>query len=325
MIFTAEVALMPNVTKLADYEKLHIEKKPTEPTKELIAQATADLVRMQTKETRSNPGTALQKGDKAVVNLIMKKGGVVLEGGEGQDHGIYTAETYYIEGFIEKILGMKEGETREFTLPFPKDHFQKHVAGQPVDFTIELKEIFNLGAPNMDDAFAKTLGFKDLPELEARLRENLLAENIHEESVRQDKEILELVATKSDFEEIPDLLVNQEIEQMIAELKHSLENKGLDFDEYLKQINKTYADIKLDMAAGALTRVKVTLILKAVAKKENVRVDEKKVDLELDKIADKYEDKDTKEKIYSPEYRDYLEHQIRNRQTIDLLKGKMLK
>lgn len=326
MIFTAEVSLMPKVKKLADYEKIKIEKKTTEPTPELIEQAKKDLTAMQTKEIRAPKGEKLKTGDKAVINLTMKINGVVIEGGEGRDHGIYTAETYYIAGFIEKILGMEEGETRNFTLPFPKDHYQKHIAGNPVDFTIELKEIFYLETPKIDNEFAKSIGLKDANELEGKLRENLKLENEHEESQRQDREILESIAGKSDFEEIPDMLVNQELEQMIAELKQAVSGRGLEFEEYLKQIKKNITDLKLNMTPGALTRIKVSLILKKIAKKEQIEIDGKTVEAELDKIAEHYkDDADTKKKIYGQEYRNYLEHQMRNRKTIDLLKNKIVK
>lgn len=325
MIFTAEVSLMPKITKLADYDKLSVAKKDTEPTQDLIDRSRKDLTQMQTKEIRAPKETALEKGHKAVVNLTMKKDGVMLEGGEGRDHGVYTAEDYFLPGFIDEIIGMKEDEKKNFTLKFPTENFQKHLAGQDIDFEVELKEIFKLEAPEINDEFAKTLGLKDTADLDKKLKDNLQIENDREESLRQDREVLELLAQKSDFEEIPDLLINQEIEQMITELKQSIAQRGLDFDEYLKGINKTYADLKLDMAGSALTRVKVSLVLKEVAKKADIKIEAKDVDVELDRIAGNYEEKEIKEKIYSPQYRDYLEHQMKNRKTIDFLKEKMVK
>ncbi|KKR89086.1 MAG: Trigger factor [Candidatus Uhrbacteria bacterium GW2011_GWE2_41_1153] len=241
-----------------------VTKKDTKPTKELLNQAKKDLSSMQTKEVRAPKGEELKAGDKAVVNLTMKKDGVTIEGGEGQGHGIYTSESYYVEGFIDKIMGMKEDETRTFTLKFPKEHYQKHLAGQGVDFVVELKEIFKLETPEIDDAFAVQVGLKDLAELEKKLEENLSQENQMEEDRRQEKEILEHLANKSTFDDIPDLLINQEIEKMISEMKNSVERQGMDFEEYLKSIKKTYADIKIDFAPSALTRVKVALILKEI-------------------------------------------------------------
>lgn len=326
LVFTAEIALFPKVTKLADYNALSVEKKNTEPTKELVDRAKKDLKMMQTKEIRADKEYALSQGDKVVLSLGMKKDGVVLEGGESQNHGIYTGEAHYVEGFVDQVLGLKEGDKKTFTLKFPKDHYQKHLAGTDVDFDVEIKEIFKLEAPEINDEFAKSVGVKDAKELEDKLKENLRNENENEERLRLDKEALDLLADKSTFEKIPDLLVNQEIEKMIHELKHQVESQGMKFDEYLKNIKKSMADMKLDLTKNALQRIKVAILLKEVAKKEEVKVDEKELDLELDKIAEQYkENEESRKRVYSPQYREYVSHQMTNRKTIDLIKEKMVK
>ncbi len=79
------------------------------------------------------------------------------------------------------------------------------------------------------------------------------------------------------------------------------------------------------MASGALTRVKVSLVLREIIKKENITIDSKEIDAELDKIAQNYEDKEIKKQVYSPEYRHYIEQQMKNKKALDLLKEKMVK
>jgi len=326
MVITAEIALYPKVLKVADYTKAVIDSKDTKPTKKMIDQAKKDLTSMQTREIRRETKEELKKGDKAIIDLTMKKDGVVLEGGEGKSHSVYTEEGHYIPGIIDEILGMKEGETKDFTLPFPKDHYQKHLAGQDVDFTVSLNEIFKLETPKLDDDFAKSLGLGDLKNLEEKLEENLQIENAQEENTRQEKELLELLSEKSTFEEIPDLLVNQEASQMIGELEQSVIAKGAKFDEYLKSINKTVNDLKLDFAKTALQRVKVALLLKEIAEKESITVETEELDNEIDKVAEHYKDNDDiRKQIFTPRYRDFVEHQMRNKKTIDFLKEKMIK
>ena len=325
MIITATIAIFPNITKMADLDKISVKKNDTSAKPEEIERAKKDLALMQTKEMRVKADTELKMGDKAVVNLTMKKGGVVLEGGEGQDHGIYTAEPHYIAGIVDKLIGAKEGEERKFTLNFPKDHYQKHLAGQDIDFEVTVKEIFNLEAPKLDDEFAKTVGLKDAKELEEKLNENLKVENEKEESLRLDKEILDTIADKSEFENIPDLLVNQEIDKMTHELKHQVSGRGMEFDEYLKGIGKSPTELKLDFTPTALKRIQVAIILKELAKTEKIKAEEKDIDEELDRLAAQYEDKETKDKVFAPEYRDYVAQQMGNRKVIDWLKEKMVK
>ncbi len=326
LIYSADIALMPKVKKLADYTKLSVEKKPTEPTPEIIDTAKKDLARMQTKETRATTGKKLEQGDKAVVNLTMKKEGVVLEGGESQNHGVYTTEAHYIDGFVMQILGLAEGEIKTFTLKFPKDHYQKHLADSDVDFTVRLNEIFTIETPEIDDEFAKRLGFEGAAMLEEKLKENLAAESIVEERRRQERECLDLLAKKSEFDVIPDILVNQELERMLRELEHSVGENGMELKDYLKSINKTVAETKLDFTPTALTRVKVALLIREIGKKENIDVDSAKVDAELDIIADRLgEDSEHRARVYEPEYRDFVESQMRNRAVVDHIMGVMVK
>jgi len=325
MIIKAEIALFPHVTKMADLEKLSVVKKGIASSPKEIEQAKKDLSLMQTKEVRKPSRETLALGDKAVVNLTMKKDAVVLEGGESQDHGIYTGEGHYITGLVDKIIGMKEGETRTFILPFPKDHYQKHLAGQDVEFTIEMKQIFSLEAPAFDDAFAKQLGLTSVAELEETLKKNIERENEQQEAIRLEKEVLDLVANKSSFDEIPDLLVNQEIERMMHELEHSLSQRGITVEDYLKNIQKSMTQLKLDFTETALKRIKVGILLKKIAEEEGIKADEKEVDFELDRLASQYEDEKMKKQIYDPQYRDYVEYQLKNKNVIEFLKGKIVK
>jgi trigger factor len=326
LIYTAEVALMPKVKKLADYKKLEVKKESTEPTQDIIEQAKADLARMQTKESRALAGHTLAKGDKAVVNLTMKKDGVVLEGGESQNHGVYTNESYYIDGFVEQILGLAEGAEKTFTLKFPKDHYQKHLANSDVDFTVRLNEIFTLDIPSIDDEFAKRLGLESAAALETKLKENLALEAVGTERRRQERECLDLLAQKSDFDTIPDILVNQEIDRMLSELEHSIGENGMELKDYIKSIGKSMAELKLDFTPTAITRVKVALIIREIAKTEKVTVDAAKIDAELDIIAERMGDnKEYRDRIYEPEYREFVESQLRNRQVVDHILAAMVK
>ncbi len=326
LAYSAEIALMPKVKKLADYTKLSIEKKPTEPTQDIIETAKNDLARMQTKETRATAGKKLAHGDKAVVNLTMKKEGVVLEGGESQNHGVYTHEPHYIDGFVTQILGLAEGEEKTFSLKFPKDHYQKHLANTDIDFTVRLNEIFTIETPDVDDEFAKRLGFDNAGMLEEKLKENLAAESVVEEVRRQERECLDLLAQKSEFDVIPDVLVNQEIERMLRELEHSVGENGMELKDYLKSVGKTVAETKLDFTPTALTRVKVALLIREIGKKENIDVSAAAVDAELDVIADRLgEDSEHRQRVYEPEYRDFVESQMRNRAVVDHIMKVMVK
>lgn len=326
LVFTAELALMPAVTKLADYTQLSVVPQTTEPSEETFTQAKRDLQRMRQTESRVESGTKLAQGQKAVVDLSMKKDGVTIEGGDAKNHGIYTNEPHYIPGFVDAIIGLQEGDEKSFTLKFPEDHYQKHLAGSDVEFSVKLNEIFTINTPELDDAFAKSLGMESATKLEEKLKENLTLEKKAEEDRRQEKAVLELLAEKSTFEEINDLLVNQEIDKMIQELRVWVTDNGMEFDEYLKSINKSVTDMKLDFTPQAITRIKVALVIKEIAKKEDMKAESSDVDAELDRIAEMVsKDPEAKERVYAPEYRNRVESQVVNRKVIDFLKKTMIK
>jgi trigger factor len=323
--FTAEVARMPKATDLADFRALTVDSKPAQVQDKDMDLALKDLRRMRTKEIRAIKDAKAGETDKVVVSMNMKKDGVPVEGGQSPNHSIYLNEDYYIPGLKDKVLGMKEGDERTFSLTFPDNHVQKMLAGSPIEFEISLKELYNLELPELDDSFAQTLGMKDLTTLEQTLKENLQQEKEAEEKMRQEKEALELIAGKSRFDDIPDLLVNEEINKMIEELKRGVESNGLEFDQYLKNLNKTLAQLKLDFAAQALLRIKVALVLRELAEQEEIEVGDGEIEEEIESALKHYNNEQAKEQVSSDAYRNYTAHILRNRKVIDLIRSAMVK
>lgn len=324
LVYTAEITRMPAATRIADLSSIHVDAKPIQITDEDLGRVLADLSRMQTKEMRATSGSAVGQGQKVVVDMNLKKDGVAVEGGQAAGHAIYLNEEYYVPGFKEQLAGMKEGDQKTFSLPFPADHFQKHLAGAPVDFEVTIKEIYDLDRPDVDDVFAQALGQKDLSSLKELLKKNMTNEQEDEEQKRQEREMLEQIAAASTFEDIPDLLVNEEINKMIHELEHAVEQQGGRMDEYLSSIKKTLAQVKLDMTPQALMRIKVAILLRALAKQLNTVVEPKELDTELDRLAAEYENEEVKKRVYTPMYREYTETLLRNRKVIAHLRGLMV-
>lgn len=325
IVFSTTVTLMPTVKSLPDINKLTVAIHEAKVEDREISLALRDLQRTRTTEIRATQMDATSETDKVVVSMNMKLGGVPVEGGQAPNHAIYLNEDYYIPGLKTQLVGMKEGETRMFTLTFPKSHIQKMLAGNDVEFEVGLKELYHLQEPEIDDAFASGFGVKDLQSFKDLLKQNILTEKTREAKAREEKEMLELLANKSQFDEIPDLLLNEEINKMIGELKHGVEEQGAVFDDYVKNLGRTLAALKLDFAPQALTRVKVALAMRAVARQEGIEVTEKETDEEVDRLASRYEEKETKERVYLPENRDYIGQMLKNRKVIDFLRKTMLK
>jgi len=322
--FQITVAQLPDIEKLADYKNAAVEKKPVEVGEEKVEKVLGDLAKMQTKEKIVE--RAATKADKVIVDLSMEQNHVAVEGGASPNFGVYLGEENYIPGLTDKLVGMKAGEEKEFSLKFPEDHFQKTLAGKDVDIKVKMGGVYELETPEINDEFAKSIGQKDMNALKETMRQNLKAEAEQEQGQRLEQEIFQKLIKETRFADIPEILVNEEINKMIHELEHNAGHQGMKFEDYLKSINKTVADLKLDFAPQAMERVKAALILRKIIETEKIEIPESELDAELDKIAANYKDNDdAKKQIYSPEYREYMENVMKNKKAIAMLKENMVK
>ena len=179
--------------------------------------------------------------------------------------------------------------------------------------------------PELNDLFAQSVGQKTLVDLSSLIRKNLLEHAQEEERMRLEREMLEAIANASRFEDLPDLLLNEEINRMIHELEHRIQEEGLDFNTYLKTIGKTLSQLKLDLSPQAVMRVKVSLVLREIAKQEKIEIEQKEIDQEIDLLAAPVDQKELRDQIYSPEYREYMHGRLKNRKVLEILKKTMVK
>ena len=325
LVYTAEVSRMPKVLRLADIKDVKVTTDKKGVTEADVTRVLKELQRMQKQEKRAETNAVAAASDKVVVAVDMKKEGVPVDGGQSPNHAIFLNEDYYIPGFKDHLIGMKEGEEKVFTLAFPKEHSNTFLAGHEIEFYVTLKELYNQAMPELDDAFATKLGQENLEKLNELLKTNLENEKKQEQLMEEEKAILEAIAEKSRFEDLPDLLVNEEINKMLQELKQRVESQGVEFKDYLTNLKKSLADLRLDFTEQAIIRIKVALAMQEIAKEQGIEAEEKEIDEELDKMAEQYkEDLEIKKQIFSPAYRQYMTATIRNRKVIDYLRKTIL-
>ncbi len=322
IVFKAVVALLPKI-KLADIEKVKIEAKKIEISEDDISKVLKDLQKMKKKEILKN-GVA-EKQDKIVVDLDMFIDKVAIEGGQAKDHQVYLDEEHYIPGFAEKLVGLKKDEEKEFNLKFPKEHYQKTLAGKNVNIKVKAKDVYSLELPDINDEFAQNFGQKDLATLKNLLRENLTNEAEQKEAQRIKSGILEQLIEKSEFDEIPAVLINSEKQKMFHELKHDLEHRGIEMEKYLADIKKTEDEIFKDFEDGAQKRVKAALISRQVAIDNDIKVEKEDMDKEIEHLKIAYgNDPKIEENLKKPEILDMVAVTVQNRKVIEWLKHKIL-
>ncbi|MBI5072090.1 trigger factor [Candidatus Falkowbacteria bacterium] len=323
LIYKAKVALVPKI-KLGDYHKIKISRKKNEVAEEKVDAALREIQKMQTKEILANRPAG--KTDKMVIDMDMFLDKVPLEGGQAKNHAVFMSEAYYVPGLTDQLLGLSAGEHKEFSLPFPKEHYQKNIAGKTVDFKVKVTSVFELQPPALDDNFAKTLGQETLDALKILIRRNLLAEMENQEEARLEEETLKQVVADSRIEDIPDSLVNSEAHKMVHELEESLAERGVNFEDYLKNIKKTEAQLMLDLAPRAVERIKTALAIKEIASAEKIEATAAEIEEEVMKLTEAYKNEpDLLERVRSEESKQYLSNIIKNRKAVQLLKNLAIK
>lgn len=318
LIYKATVSLVPHI-KLCDYKKIKVPRQKSEVDEKKVGEALRNLQKMQTKEVLAN--RSAKREDKVIVDMDMFLDGVPLDGGQAKNHAIYLAEAYYVPGLTDQLIGLSAGESKEFSLSFPGEHYQKNIAGKNVDFKVKVTSVFELQAPPLDDAFAKSLGQETLDVLKSLIRRNLLAEMENKEELRLEEEILKQIVAGSRFDDIPEALVNSEAHKMVHELEDALAERGINFDDYLKNIKKTEKQLLLDFAPRAVERIKTALAIKEIASAEKIEATEAEIDEEVAKLAEAYkDDPELLERVRSKESKEYLGNVVKNRKTVQFLK-----
>lgn len=317
--FTATVAAVPEITSLADFRKAKVEAKQPKVEDAKVDEALKDIQRMQTKEIRVN--REAQDKDKIVVDMDLSHENVPLDGGQARNHGIYLDEEYYVPGLKEKVLGMKEGEKREFSLTFPENHYQKTLAGKAIGFGVTLKEVHELQHPPIDDELAKALGQESIEKLRTLIKENMMKEAEEKERQRVEIEILDGLVEKSKFEDIPEAILNDEVNRMIDELKHGVAERGVKFEDYLVNIKKSLDELRMEFTNQALKRIKTAILIREIGEKEKVEATDVEVMKEIENLMNRHaNDPDAQTQVRTEEYQDYLRTSLRNRRVLEMLR-----
>jgi len=310
--------LLPEA-KLGDFKGLKAKREKTELAESDIQTTLARLAEMRAKEEISDKEAA--NGDKIILDLEMFLDSVPVEGGQGKGIAILMGKNQIIPGFEQQIAGARKGETREFKLAYPRDFFQKHLAGKPVEFRATVREVYRRILPAVDDSFAKEIGFNSLAGLKESIGKNIQSEKNQQAEQKLESALLTELIEKSRFGDFPQSLVNDEAHALMHDLEHDIESQGGKFEDYLASISKTREQLLLDLAPEAVKRIKTFLAIREIAKQENIIITEQDVENEKARLLKRSQgQKKTEAKIREPEYKAALHSLLLNRRVIDKLK-----
>ncbi|MDP2648004.1 MAG: trigger factor [Candidatus Yanofskybacteria bacterium] len=240
-------------------------------------QETLESVRNSRATFQPKEGPAAQ-GDRVEVDFQVLVDGKPLEGGESKNHPLIIGGKSFIPGFEEKLIGMAGEEAREFSLTAPDDYFQKEIAGKKLDFKVTMRKVQSVELPELNDAFAKTLGsFENLEQLKTNVKEGLLQEKKDKERQKMRLEILDALIGKSKIE-LPLAMVQEQIDTMVANFDADLHRRNLELNMYLAHLSKSIEDLRKEWQPEAERQLKIGLVIRKVAKEQNIQVLEEEVD-----------------------------------------------
>jgi len=310
--YKAVITLFPSVV-LGDVSGIKLKK--TEPTvaDEEVEKVIHNLREMRAVETVVDRHAA--QGDVVVLDLEVLRGGVVIENGASKDFHLILGEGRFIPGFEDRIIGLKAGDTKEFELTFPDEYYEKSLAGKPAQFKVSVKQIKERTMPELNDEFARALGHaQTADDLKKQIRESLQHEKEHEERERFEMACIDALVKQSTIGEMPESLVANEAQKMIAELEQSVARQGMKFDDYLASIKKSKEDLAREFLPKAEHRVKLSLVGREFGKQEKIEASDAEVAVELDIAKKSYQSQpEVLSRLASREYRDYVRNMLVSR------------
>lgn len=313
LVYIATAAIMPKV-EVKDHKSIKVKHEEAKIDKKDVDEVLNDLKRYIT--TYKDVERAAKKGDRAELAFEgFDLEGKALEGTKSQNHPVILGEGSLIPGFEDNVIGLKVGEKTDFEITFPEDYHSKEFASKKVKFNVELQRLEEATIPELDEeSIEKLTGKKEKPEeLIKKIEHDLLEQKKNAIRQKREGEYLEELLKKTKVE-LPEILIEEEVQHMIAEVRHSAESRGMKWDDYLAQAKTTPEDLYKKYEPEAEKRVKLRLALQHLIEEEKT---EPTAD-EIKKVLDAELKRNPKADPRS------LEFQIRNRLALRAFFAKVL-
>lgn len=282
---TIATDLYPEVT-LGQYKGLEVEKVEVVSNP---AEVDAEIERMANNVARiSTVERPAQNGDTAVIDFEGFLDGVAFEGGKGESHELKLGSGSFIPGFEEQVVGMSAGEEKDVNVTFPADYQAKELAGKAVVFKVKAHEIKETIVPEKDDEFVKDVSeFDTMAELRADIEKRIVDEKQAGIDRAFENAAVEK-ATANMTAEIPDSMVEEELERQLERMDYELRGQGASLEAYAQMMGGNMDAIRNSLRPSALSSVKTSVLLNAIVEAEDIAVSEEECEEEYAKLAENY-------------------------------------
>ena len=261
-----------------------------------------------------------ENGDTVNIDYKGFKDDVAFEGGEAEGYDLELGSGSFIPGFEDQLVGVKAGEEKDLHLTFPEDYHAEDLKGAEVVFKVKVNEVKTKVLPELNDEFAADINAKDVKTVEDL--KNMVKTRIEERKksdaeAKADNALGEALVSKVTTE-IPDVMVEDEVQGQINQLVNQLQQYGMSLTSYLQMMGQTADALKESYRENALKTVKMRLALAKIAKLENIEPTEEDVEKEYQNIADMYQMPVEDVKTYIDA--DMLKNDLKNQKAYEFIK-----
>ena len=287
MELTIKVTLKPEV-KLGNYKELHVEKEAVEVTDEAVEEQVQGLRSRHAKMVEAEEGAVIEKGDFAIIDFAGTVDGEPFSGGEGKGYPLEVGSNSFIPGFEDQLVGLKKGDSTDVDVTFPEEYFVKELAGKQAIFKVNVQDVKRKELPELTDEYvAANSDCKTVEELRASYKERMQKAAENNAQIAYEKALIDLAVANAEFE-VPEIMIEDRVTQMIDEMRMSLEARKLTLEQYMQYSGIDMKQLRERQHDAAVENVKTDLVLDAIAKAENIQVSMEDVDSELSAIASQH-------------------------------------
>lgn len=304
--------------KLPDYKKIKLAKPTVSVTAADITEVINSLKERAAEKV--DVDRAAVNGDQTIIDFKGTDGkGKPVNGADGKDYPLILGSNNFIPGFEENLIGLKAGEEKTFTIKFPKDYGVSALASKDVTFAVTVHKVQALTQPKVDDAFAAQVGpFKTLKDLKDDIKTQLTLERQQAADRDYQNQLLEKITSKSTVD-VPEALVDEQLESAEREERQNLMYKGQTWEEHLKLEGVTEEEHRKRNRPDAEMRVKAGLVLSEISEQEKMQVSPEELEQRISLLKSQYQDATMQAELDKPENRRDIAMRILSEKTIDKL------
>ena len=282
---TVTVAIYPEL-EIKDYKGVEIETVSAEVTDEDVEKEIGEMAKRNSRMVEVD--RPAQDGDMVLIDYEGWVGDEQFEGGTAERQPLKLGSGTFIPGFEEQLIGAVKDEQRDVKVTFPEDYHAEDLAGKEAVFKCKVHEIKEQEMPEINDEFVKDVSeFDTLDELRADTREKLEKSKAQSAENSMKNAVIEAVFNANDID-VPEPLVEQEIDNQMTQFDQQLRAQGMDLATYMKYLGKEPSEFRDDVRDEARKKVKTQMIVTAVADQEAFEVTDEEVSEELEKMAQQY-------------------------------------